>query len=368
MMVDNPETIILKSKHKKNPKLFSVNKAVLRHYSTYFEKLFSDSWKEGREAKAKFEIEQPQRVLRLLHGFLSTGCIYTDFDPDTILKLYNYGDYIGCVALRRAVITHLQKVSKTLDGNINIISYQTLHDNEIWTKRSHTGLYRFIVDTFAFHWHHDMDNSPAEANFDIPGSIPVNFAYDQLVIRTKYQHAIGRGIGVGDCRCCSGLCKYHEHPNDEERLATCGATFEETSELLGVYWAEDDDDIDEDGEEAVDGYENQEVDAEMERENGNVVGNGLDIETTYFLADIEMGGGTREVEGNGIGHNSTNTVDTNESMESDPTGKRKAQDDGEEENISAKKHKQEDWLNVHRSASSTKTVTIWEWSLIHHKI
>ncbi|KAG9698293.1 hypothetical protein KCU95_g5004, partial [Aureobasidium melanogenum] len=309
MMVDNPETIILKSTHKKSPKLFIVNKAVLRHYSTYFEQIFSDSWKEGREGKAEFEVEQPQRVLRLLHGFLSTGCIYTDFDPDTILKLYKYGDYIGCVALRRAVILHLQKVSKTSDGSINIISYQTMHDNEIWTKYSHTGLYRFIVDTFAFHWHYEMDNSPAEANFDIPGSIPVKFAYDQLVTRTKYQHAIGNGIGVGDFRCWSGLY----------------------------------------GEEAVDGHENQDVDAEMEDKIEEVDFNAIknqciDIVNELLETgnDTEMSGGNQEFEGNGTVHASTITIDTTEGMDSDVNGKRKAQDDGEEEDVSAKKHKQED--------------------------
>lgn len=339
--------IILKSTHKKNPQPFTFNKAMLCHYSTYFKKTFNGSWRETNETELMVDVSQ--RALRLVHGFMCTGCIFTDFDPDTILKLYIYGDYIGCVALRRAVISHLQKVSKTSDGSINIISYQSLEDNKIWTKYQHTALYRFIVDTFAFHWHHEMDGSPAEANFDIPGRIPIKFAYAQLVIRSKYQHVIGRGIGIGDCHCCSSVCKYHEHPNDEERLTTCGATFEETSELLGGYWNEDADDIDETGEEAVAEHEEQEIDAEMEEEIEEVDFNAIMNEsinsvTEFFNTgnDTEMSGGNQEVEGNGIGNDSNNTGNNIENTGMQANGKRKAQDDGEEEEVSAKKHKQEE--------------------------
>ncbi|KAG9522941.1 Metallo-dependent hydrolase, partial [Aureobasidium melanogenum] len=334
MMVDHPEMIILKSKHKKNPQPFLFNKAVLCHYSTYFKKTFNGSWRETNETELIVDVSQ--RALRLFHSWLPTGCIHTDFDPDTILKLYVYGEYIGCVALRRAVISHLQKVSKTSDGSINIVSYQSLEDNKIWTKYEHTGMYRFIVDTFAFHWHHEMDGSPAEADFDIPGRIPIQFAYNQLVIRSKYQHAIGRGIGVGDCRCCSSACKYHEHPNDEERLATCGATFEETSELLGGYWHEDTNDIDEDGDKAVNDHGNQHIDADMEEEIKEVDVN----ESVNTGDDTEVNGGNQEVEGNAIINDSIGTGDNIEDTEMDVNGKRKAHDDGEEE-VSAKKHKQE---------------------------
>lgn len=309
--------VVLKSTHKKEPKSFFVNKAVLRHYSTFFDATFKKPWKEGHEGKTEFDVPVSQRVLRLVHGWMLNGGIVTDFEPDVLLKLYIYADYIGCVALQRAVVSHLQKVSKTSGGNINIISYQSLHDNKIWTEHSESGLYRFVIDTFAFHWHHEMDDSPAEADFNIPRDIPIKFAYDQLVIRTENQHAIGRGLGVGDCRCCSSVCKYHEHPSDEERLATCGATFEDKSEVLGRHWNEDADDIDEDGQDAVAEYETQEVDIEMEE-------------------------GNKEVEGNGIGSESTNTENNIENTETKTSGKRKAHEDGEEEEVSTKKRKQEE--------------------------
>lgn len=151
MSVKNPEMVVLKSTRKKNPMSFFVNKAVLRHYSTYFDAIFNQFWKEGREGKAIFDAAISQRALRLLHGWFLTGIILTDFEPDILLELHTYADYIGCMALQRAVVSQLQKVSKTREGGINVISYQSLHDHKIWTEHSNSGLYRFIVDIFAFH-------------------------------------------------------------------------------------------------------------------------------------------------------------------------------------------------------------------------
>ncbi|KAH0029844.1 hypothetical protein KCU78_g3225, partial [Aureobasidium melanogenum] len=311
---DHPETIVLKSTRKKNPKRFVVIKAVLCHYSTLFEKLFNGIWKESHEEKAEFDVELSQSVLRLVEGWLCTGCILTGFNPDLILKLYNYADYIGCLALKRSVLTHLHKKS-----GINLISYKALHDNGIWTERQDTPLYQWVVDKFAFHWNPSMDDvvesdddfngddhdSPdvEEDKFNIPLDIPSSFLYAQRRVLYKYRQNVKRGIGKGECPCCSNVCKYHEHPSEDERRATCGAG---EKDLLDNFKDEDVDDIDDGSEEAVGQLENRIVDAETERGNNGVKGNGI----------------------------------VNQDAGMDVNGKRKAHDDGQEE-VSAKKHKQE---------------------------
>lgn len=144
----------------------------------------------------------------------------------------------------------------------------------------------------------DHDSPDAEDDkFSIPSDIPSSFLYAQRQVLYKYRREVSRGIGKGDCPCCRNVCKYHEHPDEDERRATCGAG---EQDLLDSFMDEDVDDIDEASEEAIGQLENQTVDAEMKE-------------------------GNDEVEGNGI-----------------VNGKRKAQDDGEEEDVSAKKHKQED--------------------------
>lgn len=120
---------------------------------------------------------------------------------------------------------------------------------------------------------------------------------------------------VGVCCCCHDVCKYHEHPNWEEWGTTCGASREEYCELLTKFCVDDADDIDDCIDEAVGQHENQ---------------------------DSKMDGCTKEVDGNGAGSEPTNTGNDIEDTETDTNGKRKAHDDREEEEVSAKKHKQEE--------------------------
>lgn len=80
-------------------------------------------------------------------------------------------------------------------------------------------------------------------------SIPSKFLYDSVVGISRNQHIISRGVGIGDCRCCSSGCKYHEHPNDEERLATCGATAED---LLLKFEGENHSDVEDENKEDAD--------------------------------------------------------------------------------------------------------------------
>ncbi|KAG9579493.1 hypothetical protein KCU77_g11816, partial [Aureobasidium melanogenum] len=312
MMSDHPETIVLKFNHKEEPKSFVVNKAVLCYYSTYFEKTFNGFWKESRECKNEFEVDLSQADLRLFHGWLHTGRILSHthiFKPDHIIRLWQYGDYIGCLALRRTAMSHLQRSSADR-LRVKLVSYDSLHCNNVWIEYRDSALYQFIIDVFAFHWDHGKDaqvEDPVE-EYDIPNT----FLYDQMVIRSKYAHIIKKGLGLGDCPCCTvEACKYHEHSSGDERDATCGCI---SDDLRGLYVNDDADDIND--EESESEHEDQDIDAEKGEE-------------------------ITEVDFNAFINESINTCNDTEAAGTDVNGKRKAYDDGQEEEVPAKKLKQE---------------------------
>ncbi|KAH0341914.1 Metallo-dependent hydrolase, partial [Aureobasidium melanogenum] len=331
IFTSHPETIVLKSTRKKFPTAFFVNKGVLCHYSTYFDKFFNGPWKESQKPPPEIKVDLSQKDLRLFHAWLYTGRILTDFDPDSIIALWIYGDFIDSLALRRATLTHLSEMSL----GEGLISYKSLNKSKIWTEHRGSPLYQWIVMCFAMHWHHSMDEQVEDPfkQYDIP----ISFLYDLMKIRSKSEHMVDKGDIVGDCPCCSGICKYHEHLNDEEREATCEAG---QYEILSTVPHDDADDIDEDGEEAVDENGNQDIYAEMEEETKEVDVNAIVNESVNTSNEIEMSGENQQVEGNAIVNQSIDTSDNFENTEMNVNGKRKAHDDGEEE-VSAKKHKQE---------------------------
>ncbi|KAH0362950.1 hypothetical protein KCU65_g7760, partial [Aureobasidium melanogenum] len=319
LMSDHPKTITLKSSRKKNPKKFIVNKAALCHYSSFFEKAFNGNWKESHEMKVEFEVDVSQSVLRLFDGWLATGQVFTNCDSEPIFELYRYADYISCLALRRAVMTHALSFCNRYEDGLSYITYQSLRDSKILTEHRNSSLYKWIVDTFAFHWEAGWDEEYVDCDdekFDVPDDVPGSFFYDQRRVLQECRQDIKKGVAPGECRCCKSACTYHEHSSEAERKATCGAEGEDLV-LSWKFWKEDADDINELDEETVSEHEDQAVDAEME-------------------------GRSKEDENNRVVEELVDTVDTTEGIEPDANDKRKVQDDAEEkEAVSAKKHKQE---------------------------
>lgn len=285
------------STRKKDPTPFFVNKAVLCHYSAFFDRFFNGQWKESRNPPQEIKVDLSQKNLRLLHAWLYTGRILAEFDPDSIIALWLYGDYIDSLALRRAALSHLYVMSP----GEGLINYESLHRSKIWTEHRGSPLYRWIVTCFAMHWHHSMDKEAEDPHKQY--NIPNSFFYDVMKIRSENEHMMDRGEIMGDCPCCNSICRFHEHPNDEEREATCEAG---EYEFLATIPHDDEDDIDADSEEAIGEHENQEV-------------------------DVEVKEGHKEIESDGI-----------KDTEMGTNGKRKAHGDEQEEEVSTKKHKQEE--------------------------
>ncbi|KEQ61209.1 uncharacterized protein M437DRAFT_21444, partial [Aureobasidium melanogenum CBS 110374] len=239
-----------------------------------------------------------------------------------IFELYKYADYISCLALRRAVMTHALSLCTGFDDGLSFVTYRSLRDSKILTEHRDSSLYKWIVDTFAFHWEAGWDEEDLDCdddcsdNFDVPNDVPGSFFYDQRRVLDECRKQIKKGSDRGVCRCCESACTYHEHTSEAERMATCGAE-KEVLDLPWKFQEDDADDINETNAETVNEHEDKPVDVETE-------------------------GRSKEAENNSFVEELVDTVDTTEDMEPDVNGKRKAEDnDEEEEEVSVKKHKQE---------------------------
>ncbi|KAG2163847.1 hypothetical protein VTO58DRAFT_106424 [Aureobasidium pullulans] len=121
--VDNHEIAALRSTRKSEPQPFLFNLALLCYYSTYFKTLLSGPFKESQERKTEFLVDASQQSLRLFYGWLATGRIFMEFHAEVICELFVFADFIGCIALQRAILTCLPQISKGLHGGIYIIDY-----------------------------------------------------------------------------------------------------------------------------------------------------------------------------------------------------------------------------------------------------
>lgn len=312
----------MRSTRKSEPQPFLFNLALLCYYSTYFKTLLSGPFKESQERKTEFLVDASQQSLRLFYGWLATGRIFMEFHAEVICELFVFADFIGCLALQRAILTCLPQISKGLHGGIYIIDYQTLSDCKIVDEHRISAFYRYILGTYVFHWEHEMDD-----DLEDPTLLHPAFLHDRLKSMSKHRQMIGRGVGVGDCPCCSNVCKYHSHPNDEERSATCGSKAED---LALKFWEKDADDV-YDQDEQINGvqditHEEQALDVEME---GGITGaSNQDTESK----EVEIQAGEEK-------------SDSNLDQQMDLAGsKRKALD--EDEDGSAKKLKQESEIRV----------------------
>lgn len=158
-----------------------------------------------------FVLETSRAVLALLFAWLYTGKIDCS-DWHDLTEVYFLGNAVGSVALQRSAITQLQKACRSDQSN----STELFHYGHISVIEEMVGasspLSRYVEDTYFNHWAPEDDDG---VNDD-----PSNYPKSSSFFKRLFQRSFKEQKEADNCSCCHDYCKYHDHQNEAERLAS----------------------------------------------------------------------------------------------------------------------------------------------------
>lgn len=194
---------------------FSVHKALLCHYSPYFNSALNGNFSEAKDGLHPLAINE-QVVTRFI-GWLYTRnsfCSTLPEDRPSASSLYIFADRYDVLALRRDCLNMLSSLTRR-----NIITSYTSVVNAYGNLPESSPYLRALEQTYICKWTPDLDSiGDQDAT---RATAPSNFLAAVMVGKARRN-------GSGDHRpgcCCYNVCRFHEHESDEEREASKPSPF-----------------------------------------------------------------------------------------------------------------------------------------------
>ncbi|KAG9524732.1 hypothetical protein KCV07_g1652, partial [Aureobasidium melanogenum] len=200
MKIKSSKTIQLRSVH---GAVQSVNKELLCYFSPYYAAALNGRFAEARQDI--FHVDLSGKQLQVFINWIYTGKLeLQSWEREDRVKLYVFADLVDILALRRLIMTEKGRMERYREVGL-VMSH--LPSSSPYRRR--------MVDYYANHW------KPEDDIYDPISSLEITIhrMFFCEVVQSEARAKANRHSG---CSCCTNVCNFHEHEDEEEWHATCG--------------------------------------------------------------------------------------------------------------------------------------------------